>query len=392
MPTDAIEALPTISDFEFAERARHLQGIVAEQALDVLVVNASESDSAPVRYLSDYWPAFEFAGVAVPPSGPLTLLIGPESEAYAVDRSRIERVRKLTEYRESSDPGYPDIEVATYSSVFEEAGITNPRRIGIAGSFATNFLMLESLRSSFPDAVLVREDSLLTRLRAIKSEAELACMRAAYDISEQAIERILAELRPDMTELQGVGIALEAIYELGAESEAFPLYVFSGPNTRHAISRATHRTFKKGEVIQLNIGARVAGYSSAVGRIVAFGRLRPDQLAVLEFGLEAHHKTLSWLRAGVVASDVAKRYRAFFSERGRDDLYLYGPCHGIGLMEGEPPWMEETSDYPLEEDMTFQIDTFMVNSEFGARWEDGVRILAEGAELLSTRRMEVIEL
>jgi Xaa-Pro aminopeptidase len=387
-----VGSLPTIGDREFVKRGERLQSLVASNGLDALLVNGSESDFANVRYLSDYWPVFEFAGVLVPPEGPLTLLIGPESETFAYDRSRVARIRKLTEYRESADPAYPDIEVASYRSVFEEAGVAEPTRLGIAGSFATNYVMLESLREAFPQAELVRSDTLLTQLRSVKSEAELECLRAAFRISEEAIGQILESIRPGMTELQVVGIAQEAIYRRGAEYEGMVEYVMSGPNSRHAISRASHRVLRADEVVQLNISARVAGYSSGVGRPIALGRLRPDQREILEFGLEAHHATASWLRAGVTASDVAKRYRAYFSEHGRDELFLYGPCHGLGLIEVEPPWMEETSDYQLLENMTFQIDTFVVNAEFGARWENGARITEDGIELFSEQKMEVLEL
>jgi Xaa-Pro aminopeptidase len=387
-----VGSLPTIGDREFVKRGERLQSLVASNGLDALLVNGSESDFANVRYLSDYWPVFEFAGVLVPPEGPLTLLIGPESETFAYDRSRVARIRKLTEYRESADPAYPDIEVASYRSVFEEAGVAEPTRLGIAGSFATNYVMLESLREAFPQAELVRSDTLLTQLRSVKSEAELECLRAAFRISEEAVGQILESIRPGMTELQVVGIAQEAIYRRGAEYEGMVEYVMSGPNSRHAISRASHRVLRADEVVQLNISARVAGYSSGVGRPIALGRLRPDQREILEFGLEAHHATASWLRAGVTASDVAKRYRAYFSEHGRDELFLYGPCHGLGLIEVEPPWMEETSDYQLLENMTFQIDTFVVNAEFGARWENGARITEDGIELFSEQKMEVLEL
>jgi Xaa-Pro aminopeptidase len=389
--SESTETLPTIADEEFAERGRRLQSLVGDEGLDVLLVNSSESDFANVRYLTDYWPVFEFAGVVVPPDGPLTLLIGPESETFARDRSRLDRIRMLSEYRESADPDYPDIQVDTYASVFEESGVATPRRIGLAGSFATNYIMLEELRRTFPDAELVRADALLTQLRAVKSEAELACLRTAFRISEEAIGEMLEVIRPGLTELQLVGVAQEAIYRRGAEYEGMVQYVMSGPNSRHAISRASHRVLRAGEVVQLNISARVAGYSSGVGRPIVLGRVEPEQRAILEFGLEAHHATASWLRAGVTASDVAKRYRAYFSEHGRDDLFLYGPCHGLGLIEVEPPWMEETSDYALEENMTFQIDTFVLGSEFGARWENGARITADGIELLSDRRMEVVE-
>jgi Xaa-Pro aminopeptidase len=392
MSSSKAASLPKIDRAEFVERGQRLQRIVADEALDLLLVNANESDFANVRYLSDYWPVFESAGVVVPPQGDLTLIIGPESDSFARDRSQIARIRPLIEYRESADPEYPNIEVSTYASVFKEAGVTNPQRIGIAGSFATNLLMLESLRATFPNAELVRADGLLTRLRAIKSKAELDCLRAAFRISEEALAVVLASIHPGMSELQVVGIVQQAIYERGAEYEGMVQYVLSGPNSRHAISRATERQLQAGEVIQLNLSARVSGYSSGVGRPVALGKLRADQREILEFGLSAHHATASWLRAGVTASDVAKRYRAFFHDHGRDTLYLYGPCHGLGLIEVEPPWMEETSDYPLAENMTFQIDSFVVNPEFGARWENGARITSQGIELFSNQHMQVLEL
>ena len=41
--------------------------------------------------------------------GEPTLLIGPESEAFALDRSKIARVRKMMEYRESAEPEYPEL-------------------------------------------------------------------------------------------------------------------------------------------------------------------------------------------------------------------------------------------------------------------------------------------
>ena len=71
---------------------------------------------------------------------------------------------------------------------------------------------------------------------------------------------------------------------------------------------------------------------------------------------------------------------------------LYGPCHGIGMMEVERPWMESTSDYLLDENMTFQVDTFFSDKDFGLRWENGVRITSTGVEKLSSRYMKLVEL
>ncbi len=104
---------------------------------------------------------------------------------------------------------------------------------------------------------------------------------------------------------------------------------------------------------------------------------------LVAFGLEAHEQTIGWLKAGVMASDIAKRYRQLFADRGYGRSFLYGPCHGLGMIEVEPPWMEETSDYLLQSNMTFQVDTFICDDEFGLRWEDGGRVTPDGSDLFS---------
>ena len=62
------------------------------------------------------------------------------------------------------------------------------------------------------------------------------------------------------------------------------------------------------------------------------------------------------------------------------------------MLEVERPWMETVSDYPLQENMTFQADTFLHDPDFGLRWENGMRVTATGSEMMSAARMEIIEL
>ncbi len=62
------------------------------------------------------------------------------------------------------------------------------------------------------------------------------------------------------------------------------------------------------------------------------------------------------------------------------------------MIEVEAPWMEEISQYRLEENMTFQVDSFLCDREFGLRWENGGRVTCDGFELFSGRFRRVIEL
>jgi Xaa-Pro aminopeptidase len=380
-----------IPNSEFAARVARVQDEVQARGLDALLAHSDEADLANVRYLSNYWPIFETAGVIVPARGEAIQIIGPESETYARDMSRLPTVRKVLEYRESAEPEYPELKLDTFASIFAELGIA-PRRIGIAGMSILPVTIYEALRRDCPGAEIVKADDILSDMRTIKSPAELDCMREAFRISEIGLEAVLAEIRPGMTELQAVGIAQRAMYEAGAEYEGHPQYVLSGINTTHAIGRPGHRVLERGDYVQLDIGARVDGYSSSVGRPLCLGKMTPEMRRLTEVGLEAHYLTQDWMQVGVVAKEVVAKFMRFVRDQGCGDNLLYGPCHGIGLIEVERPWMESNSEYPLAGNMTFQVDTFLCAAEFGLRWENGARVAEGGVERFSDIRMEIIEL
>jgi len=383
----------SIPDQEYQDRIRRFQANIRAAGLDAALVHGNESDFANVRYLSDYWPTFEAGGVFVPAEGEAVLLIGPESETYAKGRSKIGTVMKMVEYRESAEPEYPGIAVAAYPDVVRKAMPGRPlRKLGLVGYSVMTLPVYKSLQKQLSGVELVKADDTLVSLRIIKSDTEIKLMRKAFEVSEKAVDAILGEIRAGMTELQVIGIAQREIYKNGGEYEGHALYCFCGPATNNAISRPTHNKIKKHEVIQLNIGARVGGYSSSVGIPVSIGKLPDRKKRLVEFGLEAHLETLRIIKAGKPAGDVVREYEAFVTARGFRQYMLYGPCHGIGIMEVERPWMESTSTYALQENMTFQVDTFFYDRDFGLRWENGIRVTPNGVDKLSKKFMKLVEL
>jgi Xaa-Pro aminopeptidase len=382
-----------IPDSEFNNRIKRFQEKIRSAGLDAALVHGNESDFANVRYLSDYWPTFEAGGVFVPAEGKPVLLIGPESETYAKSRSKIKNIVKMMEYRESAAPEYPGIPVASYKDVVERAMPGRQlRQLGLVGYSVMTLPVYTSLQRDLRGVELVKADDTLVDLRIIKSNNEVALMKKAFAISEKAIDAILAEIKPGMTELQVIGIAQREIYKHGGEYEGHALYCFCGPATNNAISRPTHNKIKKREVIQLNIGARVGGYSSSVGLPISIGPLPAREKRLVEFGLGAHLKTMELIKGGKPAAEIVTNYEAWVKQQGFEKYMLYGPCHGIGMMEVERPWMESTSTYTLQANMTFQVDTFFYDKNFGLRWENGVRVTKTGIEQLSKNHMRLVEL
>ena len=370
-----------IPDYEYKERIAKAAAMLRERNLDAMLVCSTESDYANARYFSGFWPLFERAGVVIAANGDAALLVGPESEIFGKDFGKIEKVFVLREFRESADPSYPELTPSTFRDVFKALGVSGDAiRIGLGSYVECTLPIYEGLKDAYPKAEIVKCNDIMVNLRKIKSENELACIREGFRIIELATDEVIRTLRPGVTELEMVGVAQRVIYENGAEYEGLPMYVFSEESTRHAISRSRYREIKKGDIVQLNLSAKIDGYSPSIGLPVIMGKLEGERRELVDFCLRMHEWTCKELKAGVMASDVAKRFYQMYCDNGYQKNYVYGPCHGTGMIEVEAPWMETSTDYLLEENMTFQVDTFISGPTFGCRWEKGVAIKKDGIE------------
>ncbi len=382
-----------IPDHEYKERVTRAAKILQREKLDAMIVNSNEADYANARYFSGFWPLFERSGVAISASGDAALMVGPESREFAADRSRLEKIFVLKEYRESADPAYPELKADTYQDVFHAIGVNGKKlRIGVASYLDTSVIIIEGIKAAFPEAEIVRADHIMVELRSIKSVNEINCLREGYRIAELATQQVIKEIQPGMTELQMVGVAERVVYEQGAEYEGLPMYVFSEASTRHAISRSSYREFQKGDIVQLNLSAKIDGYSAAIGYPIVLGKLEGKRRDVVMFGLEAHKWTQQQVKSGVPASQIAENFYKYYVDNGYKDNFVYGPLHGTGMIEVEAPWVETTSDYALKPNMTFQIDTFISTDTFGVRWEKGIAVTEDGCDVLSPEIGKLYEL
>ena len=370
-----------IPDYEYQERIAKAAKLVAARGLDAMLVVSTESDYANARYFSGFWPLFERAGVLIGANGKAVLLVGPESAIFAKDFGKIDKVMVLKEFRESADPAYPELVPDTFKDAFNYIGVNGEcAKIGLGSYVECTLPILDGLKENFPKAEISYCNDIMVELRSIKSENEIACMKEGFRIIEIATDEVIKALKPGVTELQMVGIAQRVIYENGAEYEGLPMYVFSESSTRHAISRSTYKQIGKDDIVQLNLSAKIDGYSPAIGLPVFMGKAEGEKKELVEFCLKMHNWTTENLKAGLPADLIPKKFLQMFNDAGYGKNYVYGPCHGTGMIEVEAPWMETSSNYILKPNMTFQIDTFISGSTFGCRWEKGCAITETGVD------------
>ena len=373
-----------IPDYEYKERVKRAAAILVREGLDALIVNGNEADYANPRYFSGFWPLFERSGVAISAGGDAALMVGPESSIFGADRNKLDKIFTLLAYREGADPSYPELKPDTFQDVFKAIGVTGKKiRIGVASFLDTSVTIFNAIREAFPEAEIIDAGKIMVELRSVKSENELACLREGYRIANIATEEVIKAIRPGMTELQMVGVAQKAVYEHGAEYEGLPMYVFSEASTRHAISRSSYREFQKGDIVQLNLSAKIDGYSAAIGYPICLGKLEGQRRDIVQFCREAHAWSEKQVKAGVFAADIAKGFYKYYVDNGFEKNYVYGPLHGTGMIEVESPWCETSSDYYLKPNMCYQVDTYISADTFGVRWEKGIVVKENGFELLS---------
>jgi len=382
---------PTILSAEFQQRLDSTRNAMQAKGIDLLLAFSTESEPAYVRYYSDYWPSFETAGILIAGNGNDSLLIGPESRTFAAARSKMAKIIRMMDFRESSQPSYPGSALASWDEVLNEY---RPKRLGIAGWHLIPHAIFENIRNAFPGMEIVNADEVVRSIMLSKSPAELACLREAARISELGFKAVLESIHEGMTEVQLCGIATEAMLASGAEATGYPIWCCSGPNSTQAISRPTHRKVQAGEVVHFSIGAKVAGYSASVGRPVVLGECPADLQKFLQVGLDAMEMTIDSMRAGSISGEVAKKVHGWITEQGYGDTILYGPAHGCGQMECEFPFLESSSTFALEENMAFMVDVFLAGESSGFRWEDGIIVRQGAAEELSSfgRKLNILEI
>jgi Xaa-Pro aminopeptidase len=389
-----VEDLPRIPDSEFRTRWQRLQVAMADGDLDMLIAYADDhavAGSGHARYLADFAPHFEPVCVLVPVAGEPLLLSGPETETFAQLTARVKDVRVVREFTHP-DEEYPYTTLVGLRDVIgeasERAGVS-PRRVGLAGLELMPIKIHQALRGAFRagstgDAVeLIDAEDLMTSLRAIKTPAEQAVIRYAYQVAQAGMQAAFDAIHEGATEREVAAAAEFAMRSLGSEGMGIDTIVASGPNTRPILARTRLRELRRDELILLTIAPRYEGYHAAIGRPLVIGQPPADVRQAMEVAVAAQEAAMEAMRPGTPGSQVEGAARRVVESAGLGEYFLYCGVHSVGVVEFEPPIFGPGNHEPLQTDMILSIDVPLFHAPWGGlRYEDGYLIAEAGAEPL----------
>lgn len=386
--------LKPLEQSEYKARIKKLQKELKKEGLDVLVGYSSECESATSRYLTGFWPFFDFSAVVVPQKGNAVLVTGgPESLEFARAFSKVPGIRVNPLLVETSAPEWvPKVSGESFSKILPRACGSVPKSIGIANWNIFPYILFEDLMRAAPEAEFVPADELLLRIQAIKTEAEIPYIIEAYRITEEAMKAALNAAEEGKREWELEACARSKMVMLGAEGMPYPAWVCSGPNTHLSLCRSTDRAIQKNELIQFTFGAKYMGYCGNMCRPFCIGDVPKPAKKLMDVALEAVNYALDNIAPGVPASQIFDGYYEILSKYGYQEFTLYGPAHGTGSSEVEGFWLAENADFTIEPNMLFNIDVWLSDGNIGLRYEDGIIVTQSGIRELTSYKREVIVL
>jgi Xaa-Pro aminopeptidase len=387
------EARNAIPKEEYANRIETIQASMEKKDYDAYIVHCCECEAANVRYLSNFWSVFDFVGVIIPRKGkPVFLTGGPESCEYAKQFAIIDDIRIHPFYVETSAPEWDKpTNPWDYKKLFDEIRSRFPlKRIAIGNTNTIPYRIMQDIIAGAPEAEIVNDDELIMRTRWIKSQSEIALLREAYRITDEAARAAIEVIKPGIREWEIEAAWRSKIYGMGAEGTSYPIWITSGPYMYQSLSKSTDRVIEKDDVVQLSLGAKYQGYCGNLCRPVLTGNPGSKKQDMIRTAKECLDETFSLMGPGVPFADIYNTFQAHLEKEGFKGLNLYGPAHGTGLQECEGPWIDNRGNLRLEKNMAFNIDIWIADDEFGVRFEDGVLVGENGMERLTSIPAEAI--
>lgn len=389
MPT-----FPRIPASEYPQRWQQVQGVMARLGLDVLVAYADDRatfGAAHARWLADFPVHFEPVCLLFPRGGAPVMLVGPESDQYALRVAQIPDVCVLREFTHP-DEDYPFSTFRSLPEVLAAQGMDTAAisRVGIAGRGLIGADLLASWQRALPGAEWVDVEAAVCDLRARKTPAEIAVMRYAYQIAEAGFQAGVDAIAPGVTERAVAAEIDAALRRHGSEGTGIDTIVASGMNSRPILARSTFRAIAADDLVLLTVAPRYEGYHAAIGRPVLVGTPAPEVRRALDVAVAAQEACAAALRPGVEGRAVEAIGRRIVAEAGFGEFFVYSGLHSVGVIEFEPPILGPSSPAMLDEGMVISIDIPLFNTPWGGlRIENGYLITASGAEALHRTPMVI---
>ena len=366
------------------ERLDRIRAAMADEGLDALWISSPVDDvfgkhSMNRRYVSGFTGS---AGHA---------LITRYDAFLAVDSRYVEQAEREAEARGFRIFPYKDRWTSWVPRFVREAGLPG-KNIGVSQADMSlgGFERLREAIDGLPWAIRPRigpASRIVEQLRHQKDAEEIALLKRAIEVADEAYERVEAAMQPGQTE-QEIALAVErAVRDLGADGVSFDTIVAGGPWAAMPHASPRPEPIAAGGMLFIDMGAQCPGYCSDLTRTTFVGDADVRFREIYEIVFDAQRAAIEGVEAGMPGSAAHELAHAVIRARGYGNTFGHGLGHGVGLEVHEAPYLGPSSEDTLEEGMVFTIEPgIYIPGWGGVRIEDVVMLENGKARVLSHAR------
>jgi Xaa-Pro aminopeptidase len=233
----------------------------------------------------------------------------------------------------------------------------------------------------------------LTRLRMIKSPAEIEMMRHAIQLTGRGIEAVMAMLRPGRMEYELWSAFQNQLAMEGCLEPAFPSIIAAGENALCLHYMNPRSRVVDGDLVQIDVGAIVGGLCADISRAYpANGKFSERQRAIYNLVRACQETAFAAIKPGIKLGDINERCKetarlglvdlGLLAEDGNvGDYYWHNVSHHLGMDVHDVA----DRDAPLQSGMVLTVEpgVYVPEWKIGLRIEDDVLVTEEGCAILS---------
>jgi len=281
--------------------------------------------------------------------------------------------------------------------ILEEHGCGG-ERLGIEtdayGLTGYNLKRVEAALSGFCE--LVEASDLVTRLRMVKSPAEIGYVREAARLADLGLDRAVGVAAPGVFEGEVLAALQGAIFEGGGDFPANEVIIGSGPRALLFRYAAGMRRMDPVDQLSLEWAGSYRHYHAAMMRTLAVGEASSYQRHLHSVVREALEEMTGALTPGRPVGEVDDAHRRVLDSAGLEK-HRYAACgYSLGTTFS-PNWMDRPmlfsgNTVPAEPGMVFFLHCVVADSERGVAMSLGRTCLVTdaGREVLSRRPLDLI--
>ena len=334
---------------EYAERLARLRARMADNAVDVMLVDRTEY----LVYLVG-WGAEEtlYRACLIPAGGAPVMVLRSLDTAPFLERSWFEDHVAVADSDDMLDALIATLGVRGWAN----------GRIGFdARSYNMNLARFRRLEAALPDTEFVDLADQLEALRWRKSAAEIDYLRQAATIADAAMLEAIAAGGEGLSERDAAAAASAAFVRLGADNgQCGPVTAGRGWNFLHG---HTHdRPLEPGDVLHMELSPKVKGYSARMMRNAVIGGPDDDQRETAERLIAVQDAQIAAMGPGGAAAEVDRVGREGILAAGLREAYDNVTGYTMGDYLVGTPVLSDFSrcflpgaDWALESGMVFHM-------------------------------------